>query len=199
MSDSLTPQQWYALYVRSHHEKNVSAQLEGKSYEVFLPLYWARHRWADRWKTLSLPLFPSYVFCRFDPNARSSVLATTGVIDVVRVGTEPAPIETREIDAIRLITKSSLLTEPYAGLVRGQRVMMIAGPLSGLTGTLIEIRKRPRLVISVELLHRSVLVEVERDWAVPCEPAKVMQNAGALRTKSLQALASGQARAEVIL
>src|ERR1043166_9115259 len=116
-----------------------------------------------------------------------------------RVTCSAALIPTREIDAIRLITKSSLLTEPYAGLVRGQRVMMIAGPLSGLTGTLIEIRKRPRLVISVELLHRSVLVEVERDWAVPCEPAKVMQNAGALRTKSLQALASGQARAEVIL
>ncbi|MCU1335682.1 MAG: transcriptional activator RfaH [Bryobacterales bacterium] len=170
MRDLPIQPKWYALYVRSHHEKNVFAQLEAKQYNAFLPLYLARQKWADRWKTLPLPLFPSYVFCCFDATKRSPVLATPGVIGVVRFGSGPAPVDNNEIEAIRLITKSALLTEPYLGLVRGQRVKIVDGPLSGIAGTLTEIRKRPRLVVSVELLQRSVLVEIEREWAVPYEP-----------------------------
>jgi transcription antitermination factor NusG len=139
----------------------------------------ARRKWADRWKNLALPLFPGYVFCHFDAVKRARVLATSGVIDVVRFGNELIPIEDIEIEAIRLVVNSSLTTEPYASLGRGQRVMMIDGPLRGITGTLIEIRKKLRLVVSVELLQRSVLVEVEREWAVPCEPNRlVFQAAG---------------------
>lgn len=163
---------WYALHVRSRHEKSVFAQLRGKQHDAFLPLYSARHRWADRQKTVSLPLFPGYVFCRFDREKRSSVLATFGLIDIVRSGTEPAPVDASEIEAIRRVVNSPLFTEPYAGLVRGQRVMMSGGPLNGLMGTLIDIRKDLRLVLTVELLQRSVLVEIEREWVVPCETAK---------------------------
>src|SRR5437879_967861 len=130
MSDTVSQLKWYALYVRSHHEKHVFAELSTKQYEVFLPLYYASHRWADRWKTLLLPLFPSYVFCHFDFMERTPVVSTPGVIDLVRFGNEPAPVDDSEIDAIRQIAKSQLSTEPYAGLVRGQRVMMINGPLN---------------------------------------------------------------------
>jgi transcription antitermination factor NusG len=163
--------QWYALYVRSRHEKLVEAQLEAKQHHVFLPLYAQKHKWADRWKMVSLPLFPGYVFCQFNPVSRSSVLATSGVIDVVRTGSEPSPIGIGEIEAIQRVVKSSLLTEPYAGLVKGDAVMMSEGPLAGLTGTLMEIRSSPRLVISVELLCRSVLVEIDRDWVIPRKPS----------------------------
>ena len=83
---------WYALHVRSRHEKSVHAQLQGKEQDAFLPTYLVKNKWADRWKTVSLPLFPGYVFCRFDIAARYSVLETSGVIDVVRVGAEPAAI-----------------------------------------------------------------------------------------------------------
>jgi transcription antitermination factor NusG len=158
---------WYALYVRSRREKNVQALLEAKQHEVFLPLFNRRHKWADRWKMVSLPLFPGYVFCRFEPERRPCVLATSGIIDVVRLGSEPAPIGPSEMLAIQRIASSRLLTEPYAGLIKGCKVSMRGGPLSGVTGTLLEVQKRYRLVVSIELLGRSVLVEIDRDWAVP--------------------------------
>ncbi len=160
---------WHALFVRSRHEKSVGAQLEAKNQEVFVPLYSRKQRWADRWKLVELPLFPSYVFCRFDSSRRSSVLATSGVIDVVRSGSEPARIEASQIEAIQRVVKSPLATEPHAGLVGGQTVTMCDGPLKGLAGTLTEVRKDLRLVVSVELLRRSVLIEIDQDWVLPCD------------------------------
>jgi transcription antitermination factor NusG len=160
---------WYALYVRSRREKNVHTLLEAKQHEAFLPLFHSRHKWADRWKTVSLPLFPGYVFCRFEPESRPCVLATSGIIDVVRLGSEPAPIDPTEMLAIQRIASSPLMTEPYAGLIKGCQVSMRGGPLSGVTGTLLEVQKRCRLVVSIELLGRSVLVEIDRDWAVPTQ------------------------------
>jgi transcription antitermination factor NusG len=161
--------QWFALHTKSRHEKTVFAQLEAKQHDVFLPLYSVKNRWADRWKTVCLPLFPGYVFCRFDLTARYSVLATSGVIDVVRIGSQPAPIENSEIDAVQLIVNSKVAAEPYPHLISGQHVMMTGGPLNGLIGTLTSIRNGVRLVVSVELLCRSVLVEIDRDWVVPRE------------------------------
>ena len=168
MLDSLT-RNWYALFVRSRHEKSVHSQLSAKEHEVFLPLYTARHKWADRIATVQMPLFPGYVFCRFDPGSRSSVMSSSGVIDVVRQGREPAPIESREIEAIQSVVQTPLFTEPYAGMVAGDQVVMSAGPLTGLTGTLVEIKNGVRLVLSVQLLNRSVLVEIDRDWVTLAE------------------------------
>jgi transcription antitermination factor NusG len=164
---------WYALYVRPRHEKTVCSQLEAKQQESFLPLCRVRNRWADRWKTVCLPLFPGYVFSRFDVAYRSSILATSGVIDVVRLGSEPAPVDTAQIEAIRLIVNSAAFAEPYPHLVRGDCVMMRGGPFNGLSGTLMVVRNRLRLVVSVELLGRSVLVEIDRDWVVPFPLSKL--------------------------
>lgn len=181
ISESSLPWQWYALHVRSRHEKSVLAQLEVKQCDAFLPLYQTKHRWADRWKTVSLPLFPGYVFCRFDAAARSSVLATSGVIDIIRSGGEPAPIDSSEIEAIQVVLRTPLQVEPYPSLVAGQRVTVDGGPLKGLSGTLLEIRNSVRLVISVELLRRSVLVEIEREWASPANaPAGIRKHASAV-------------------
>ena len=146
------------------------AQLQAKEQEAFLPLYTARHRWADRWKNVSTPLFPGYVFSRLDSQSRGCVLATAGVIDVVRVGTEPAVIDAGEIEAIRIACMGSSSLEPYEGLVKGQRVMITEGPFNGLMGTLIEIRKSFKLALSVELLNRSVLVEIDSGWNDQIDP-----------------------------
>jgi transcription antitermination factor NusG len=158
---------WFALQVRSRHEKCVVAQLEAKQHEVFLPVYATRHKWADRWKTVELPLFAGYVFCRFSGVSRSSVMATTGVIDVVRTGRDPAQIEDSVISAIHRVVNSPLMTEPCVGLTLGEPVVLTDGPLAGLHGKLVEIRGSARFVISVELLQRSVLVEIDRVWVSP--------------------------------
>ena len=163
---------WFALHVRSRHEKTVHSQLEAKQQDVFLPLYSTRNKWGNRWRSVTLPLFPGYIFCRFDPADRYSVLATSGVIDIVRAGSEPAPIDTSEIEAVQLIVNSAVAAEPYPDLVKGQKVTLTEGPLTGLTGTLTQIRNSCRLVVSVELLCRSVSVEVNRDWVIPAEPAR---------------------------
>jgi transcriptional antiterminator NusG len=171
MERSIAGAKWYAMHVRSRAEKYVALQLEAKQYEVFLPLYRSRRRWRDRWKTILLPLFSGYLFCNFDAADRYSVLATSGLIDIVRTGHDPAPVELSEIEAVRRMVDSPLALEPYAGLVRGQRVTLQDGPLRGLSGTLMEVRKGLRLVVSVELLKRSVLAEIERDWVAACGPA----------------------------
>jgi transcriptional antiterminator NusG len=164
--------QWFALYVRSRHEKTVHGQLEAKEQEVFLPLYSTRNKWGDRWRSVSLPLFPGYVFCRFDPAKRRAVLTTPGVIDLVRCGGDPAAIEDSAIEAVQLIVNSAITAEPYTEFVTGQRVMLTEGPLSGLTGTLTTVRNSLRLVVSVELLGRSVSVEVDKDWVVSADSMK---------------------------
>ena len=168
-TDGSISRRWYALRVRPRHEDKVSEQLEAKKCEVFLPRYSERRKWADRWKVLTLPLFPGYVFCHFDAGDRSRILATAGVIDLVRRGAEPAPIEDHEIDAIRRVVNSELKAEPYPTLACGQRVMVSGGPLDGVTGVLVQMRTSYRLVISVELLQRSVQVEIERERVLPCE------------------------------
>jgi transcription antitermination factor NusG len=165
--DEPTTEAWYALHVRSQHEKMVFAQLDAKRHEAFLPMYSVRHRWSDRWKTVSMPLFPGYVFCRFDVTRRSSIMITSGVIDLVRSGAEPAPIENSEIETVRAVVASKLAAEPYGSLVKGQSVKLVSGPLTGATGTLVEIRKNFRFVVSVQLLNRSVSVDIDQDWVAP--------------------------------
>lgn len=86
---------------------------------------------------------------------------------MVRVGCEPAPIDSQELDAIRVIVNSGASAEPYPHLVEGERVVMRGGPFHGLSGTMVEFRNSLRLVVSVELLCRSVLVEIDREWIVP--------------------------------
>ncbi|MBV9769504.1 MAG: hypothetical protein JOZ32_08035, partial [Bryobacterales bacterium] len=83
-----------------------------------------------------------------------------------------AAIENAEIEAVQLVVNSGVPAEPYPQLVSGQRVMLTDGPLSGLTGTLTSIRNSVRLVVSVELLCRSILVEIDRDWVVPVDIPK---------------------------
>lgn len=170
--------QWYALYVRSRHENNVAAQLEGRRYPVFLPVYQARHRWTDRWKVICQPLFPGYVFCHFDQGARRDVITTSGVVDIVRNGSELAPIHESEIEVIKQTLDSKLPLTPHPSLVMGQRVVMRGGPLKGIRGTLMEFRNGVRLVISVELLQRSVLVEIDNAWAAPCEQSSAAISGG---------------------
>lgn len=165
----LQSMRWYALYVKSRQEKTVHAQLDAKHQDVFLPMYDVRNKWADRWKTVSLPLFPGYVFCRFDLSCRYAVLATSGVIDVVRVGPEPAPIEHSEIEALQRIVSSKAPAEPYPNLVKGYEVEIIAGPLKGVTGIVTTIRSSVRLAINIDILCRSVVVEIDRECVKPIE------------------------------
>ena len=158
---------WYAVRVQSRFENVVSAALRGKGYEEFLPLYRAVRRWSDRQKKIDLPLFPGYLFCRFNPDRLLPILITPGVVQVVSAGKTPIPVAEEEIEAVRRILGSGLLAQPWPFLRVGSRVYIERGPLAGLEGIITSAEKSFRLVVSVSLLQRSVAVEIDRDWARP--------------------------------
>ena len=164
-----SPIQWYALRVKSRCEKLVASAARGRGFEEFLPLCLERHRWSDRMKTVELPLFPGYVFCRLNVENRLPLLTIPGALHFVGIGKTPIPLDDTEVLAIQSAVSSTLWTEPWPYVEVGQRVRLEAGPLAGLEGILVEKRKQYRIVVSVTLLQRSMAVEIERDWVAPID------------------------------
>lgn len=159
---------WYALQIQSKLGSVASATLRGKGYEEFLPLYRSRRRWSDRIKELELPLFPGYLFCRFDVSDRlMPILTTPGVIGIVGAGKTPLPVNDEEIEAVRAILRSGLIAQPWPFLRAGSKVYIEGGPLAGVEGIVTNTDKVYRLIVSVHLLQRSVAVEIDREWARP--------------------------------
>ena len=152
---------WFALQIRTRHEMNVADYLQGKGYEWFLPLYKTRRRWSDRVKEVSSPLFPGYLFCRFNPHDRLPILKTPGVTQIVGYNHVPVPVDEQEIEAIRRLIASGLPNFPCAFLQVGSKVRIEAGALRGLEGILTELKGKRRLVLSITLLQRSVAVEID--------------------------------------
>ena len=159
---------WFALQVRSSTESLVATCLTHKGYEVFLPTYRTRRAWSDRIKVVDRPLFPSYVFCRFQPAIRAAPVVTTpGVIRIVGCGSSPARIDDAEIDAVRHIATSRLSSGPWPFLSAGARVRIHSGPLAGIDGIVIDLKSEKRLVVSVSLLQRSISVAIDTAWVLP--------------------------------
>ena len=158
---------WFALQTKSRCESAVATQLRGKGYESLLPKYKSCRRWSDRVKELELPLFPGYLFCRFNPLDRLPILVTPGVLRVVGTGKNPIPVEDAEVAAIQAVMRSGLPRQPWPCPQVGQRVRVEYGPLSGLEGILQSFKGGHRIVLSVELLRRSVAVEVDESWVSP--------------------------------
>ena len=165
MRDDMLP--WFAVRVKSRHEKSVAHLFTQKELESFVPLYRAKQRWADRVKQLDLPLFPNYVFCRMDPNVRLPVLTTPGVLGIVGGRSSQATVDEDEIASIQKVTAAHLSCEPFAWIAAGARVKIDHGPLTGVSGIVVNIKGADRLVLSVTLLQRSVLVEIDRHSAAP--------------------------------
>ena len=159
---------WYALRIQSRLASVASTTLRGKGYEEFLPLYRSRRRWSDRIKEIQLPLFPGYLFCRFDVGDRlMPILTTPGVVGIVGAGKTPVPVDLDEIEAVRAILRSGLAAQPWPSLAVGSKVYIERGPLAGLEGIITNTDKVYRLIVSVSLLQRSVAVEIDREWARP--------------------------------
>ena len=163
---------WFAIQVKSTHEKRVTSLLQYQTYECFLPLYTSRRRWSDRIKSVELPLFPGYVFSRFTPAARIPILKTPSVISIVGIGATPTPIDEYEIAAIQRAVASGFGLSPHPFLQIGQRVRINGGSLCGLEGIIADVRKRDRLILSVTMLQRSIAVEIDSAWATPIHTSR---------------------------
>lgn len=163
---------WFAILTRTGREKNASLLLENNGYDCYLPVSRSQRKWSDRMKEIELPLFPGYLFCRMNPHNRLPVLMTPGVIQIVGVGKTPLPIDEHEIAAIQCVGKSALPAMPWPYLQVGNVARIEEGPLKGLTGIVVKIKSGLKLVLSVNLLQRSVAVEIDRGWISSLVPEK---------------------------
>jgi transcription antitermination factor NusG len=152
---------WYAVYTRHQHEKTAADLLAKKGFETFLPLYSATHRWKDRNKVVSLPLYPNYIFLHGGVERRIAILSTPGTIGLVEFAGRASRIPAAEIEAIRRVIENKLSVEPHPFLKCGDWVRVKSGPLEGIEGILTRKKNQDRLVLSVDLLQKSVSVEVD--------------------------------------
>jgi transcription antitermination factor NusG len=163
---------WFALHVRSRHENLTASVLQRKGYQTFLPVYTLRRMWSDRIKELQQPLFEGYVFCQFDLNDRVvPIITTPGVLGIVGLGKRPVAVDNHEIAALQRVVRSGLPVEPCPYLQVGSAIRIEHGPLSGTEGTLIEIKNRHRMIVSISLLRRSVSVQVDEAWITRVSPS----------------------------
>jgi transcription antitermination factor NusG len=152
---------WYALYTCSRHEKQVARQLERRGIEHFLPLYTAVRRWKDRRVRLQLPLFPGYVFVRIALRDRVQVLQIPGAVALVGTNGRATALQETDIAMIRRGLAGGLTIEPHPYLKVGRRVRIRSGALAGAEGVLMRKKGAVRVVISLDLIMRSVAVEVD--------------------------------------
>ncbi len=155
-----TPQ-WYAVCTRANHEKCAATQLEQRSIEHFLPLYESVRKWKDRRKLLEFPLFPGYLFVRIRLQERLRVLLTPGVVRLVGFDNRPAALPDAEIEALRSVLVQGVHSEPHPYLSVGRKVRIKRGALAGMEGVLIRKKGRVRLVLSIDLIRRSAMIEVD--------------------------------------
>src|SRR5579871_359772 len=161
---------WYAVHVQSRFEKTAALMLREKGLEEFLPLCRTRRQWSDRVKELEQPVIPGYLFCRIDINDRLPVLIIPGVIGIVSAGKTPISVSEDEVEAVRAVLRSGLPAMPWPRLSAGTPVLIEHGPLAGISGVVLDVNKKFRLIVSVPLLQRSVAVEIEREWVRPIPP-----------------------------
>lgn len=154
---------WYAVHTMSRHEKVVNKHLKAKNIPIFLPLIevWSRRK--DRKKRIKVPLFKGYLFVNIflDNNKHLEIIKTPGVVNIIGNQSEPLPIPDEQINSIRLLLENDVLITPVSYLKVGQRVKIVNGPLTGVEGILLKnYPNKKKLVVSVDLLQRSVSVDV---------------------------------------
>ena len=162
-------ERWYALKVWTRSEALASEALRNRGFETFLPTYPERRRFVDRVKTVNTPAFPGYIFCYFFLQAKIPVLSSPAVEYLVGVRGRPTPIADTEIDAIRRYLAAGGRPVPY--LQVGQRVMINYGPLIGFEGILTRVDGQDRLTLSIDLLQRSLALQIDADRVRPSSSA----------------------------
>ena len=171
--------QWFALQVRTRTEQQVATMLRWKGYEEFLPT----HSVKKKNVSLQVPLFPGYIFCKVSAHAYGLIVTTPGVIRVVEFGGKPAPVDPEEIRSLQLIIGAGVSISVWKGLNVGDKVRIEQGPLQGAVGILASMRPKQRLLVSISMMMRTVVAEVNPEWVttVDRKPALSVQPLQALR------------------
>jgi transcription antitermination factor NusG len=155
---------WFSVWTRSRQEKMAAAMLETLGVPHFLPLKTAIRQWSDRKQTVLIPLFSGYLFVRINPtkDSRLQVLKAPGVIGLIGNHTGPLPVPDQQIEAIRTVLVQQVECTVLPLLNDGDRVRVVRGPLVGLEGRLVRSNSKSRLLISIEMIHQSLAVNISR-------------------------------------
>lgn len=154
-------QSWFAVQVRPRHEFASARMLRSKGFEEFVPIYSAKRQWSDRQKQVGFPLFAGYVFCKFYPVKKLPIINTAGVIRIVGTSQGSAAIADHEIDAIRKVVESGEQVQPHPYIAVGSKVRIEEGPMAGIEGIFIREKKGTEMVISLDLLQRSISLQIK--------------------------------------
>jgi transcription antitermination factor NusG len=178
---------WYAGYTASRHEKRVAEHFAQRGVEHFLPLYETIHRWNNGRHRVQLPLFPGYIFVRIALLDRLRVIEVPGFVRLVGFNGLPYPLPEADINRMKEALNKGVLAEPYPYLTAGTRVEIRNGPMQGMTGILLRRQNKCRVVISVDLIMRSMAVQVEAGDVVPVRGStlRAMQDAAGRKTTAL--------------
>jgi transcription antitermination factor NusG len=160
---------WYAVYTSANHEKRVAEQLVERSVESFLPLYNTIRRWKDRRVELRLPLFPGYIFVRISLKDRLNVLKVPGVVRILGLNGTPTAVPQEQVESLRVAIDNGLRAEPYPFLKAGRQVRINAGPLAGWKGVIVRRKGDLRVVLSAELIQRSIIMDIDASALDPVD------------------------------
>jgi transcription antitermination factor NusG len=152
---------WYAVYTWARHEKKVAQHFEVRGITYFLPLYTSLHKWNKKTAKVSAPLFPGYIFVQSLQHTRYNPLSVPGVVHFVGTVKAPTEIPAEEMELLQKAILTGFQVEPYPYLAPGNRVRIVTGPMSGITGTIQRTSAGCRVIISVDMIMRSVAVEVD--------------------------------------
>jgi transcription antitermination factor NusG len=168
------PSEWFALQTKPRCEKAVEYALTRKGYECLLPTYQKNQILSYRPAKATLPLFPTYIFCRFNQGAVGKAVLTSGVRRIVEFGGCPAALQAKEINALQTLAGTDLLRRPWLYVPEGTLVQIKTGPLSGVEGLVSIHEKRENLIITVSLLQQSVMVQLDENtvFSVIKEPKR---------------------------
>ena len=162
MNEHGKPRSWYVLHTKSRHEAVVYDGLAKKKLEAFLPKVKVRSRRKDRERMIRIPLFPGYLFvCTdLDPREHLEILKTAGVVRMIGARSHPIPVADETIASLKIMVATDLPLTTGAQLRRGDRVMVVRGPLSGVVGTFIRHRAQERVLVQIEALGQYAAVDV---------------------------------------
>lgn len=152
---------WYALYTRARHEKRVAEQLNRKSVETMVPLYETVRRWRNGRHRVQFPLFPGYAFVHIALKDRLEAVKVPGAVRLVGFEGKPVALPDEEVEGLRRGLAEGIEVRPHPYLTAGRRVCVVSGPLRGMRGILLRRKSHCRLVVSLDLIMRSMIADVD--------------------------------------
>ncbi|HVW15759.1 MAG TPA: UpxY family transcription antiterminator [Mucilaginibacter sp.] len=152
---------WYPVYTHPRAEKKAAQALTQKGVEAYLPLRRQLRQWSDRKKWVDEPFIKSYLFVRVTEHEHAEVLMTKGIARFIYFGGKIASMPDRQIDDLKLLMASPLELEiTEENLLPGEKIVIKAGPLKGMTGEVISYRSQRQLALRLESLGCSIIIHV---------------------------------------